>query len=209
MKRIPLNAMTPADLDALYERAEHAEETNRRITNYTAPRIRRALESLPAQCRYHGDRLDPDHLSWGREACCDTGEPALRRRVALEALTALTNLAPPARGGIVRTPAIVGETVDCGPVPTRTDTARTRPDTDTADTGPGVRVEYRATVPRHLVGAALAEALHAIDRATSTDTTRTPPDTDTPDSVRTPRRTETSAAISRAFDIPGDLTRPT
>ncbi|MFJ2628890.1 hypothetical protein ACIO6T_37370 [Streptomyces sp. NPDC087532] len=37
MKRIPLNAMTPADLDALYERAEHAEETNRRITNYTAP----------------------------------------------------------------------------------------------------------------------------------------------------------------------------
>ncbi|MFF1505310.1 hypothetical protein ACFVZR_37025 [Streptomyces sp. NPDC058316] len=64
-------------------------------------------------------------------------------------------------------------------------------------------------MPRHLVGAALAEALHAIDRATSTDTTRTPPDTDTPDSVRTPRRTETSAAISRAFDIPGDLTRPT
>ncbi|AXE76050.1 hypothetical protein [Streptomyces atratus] len=67
-------------------------------------------------------------------------------------------------------------------------------------------------MPRYLMGTALAEAPHAINRATSTDTTRTPPDTDIPDSVRTTRRTETSAAINRAFDIPvhpAPATRPT
>jgi hypothetical protein len=45
-----------------------------------------------------------------------------------------------------------------------------RPDTPPADTpghpSGGVRVEYRATVPRHLLGAAVAEALGAIERET-------------------------------------------
>jgi hypothetical protein len=73
---------------------------------------------------------------------------------------------PDADGGHVRTPFIVGETVDCGPLPTSTDTARTRPDTDVPDTSGGVRVEYRARVPRHLMGAAFAEALDLIARET-------------------------------------------
>lgn len=46
--------------------------------------IRRALEQLPAACRYHGTRLDSD--SPRREACCDTGLPSRLRRDALAAL---------------------------------------------------------------------------------------------------------------------------
>lgn len=48
--------------------------------------IRAALNELPNACRYHQDRLDPDRPGWGREACCDTGLPALRRRNAMAAL---------------------------------------------------------------------------------------------------------------------------
>lgn len=48
--------------------------------------IRSALGELPDVCRYHQDRLDPDRPGWGREACCDTGLPALRRREAMAAL---------------------------------------------------------------------------------------------------------------------------
>ncbi|MFG2404216.1 hypothetical protein ACGFR8_07730 [Streptomyces brevispora] len=182
MTRTPLENLTAEGLDQLYARLEAAESVTRRIP-HAAHRIREALEQLPEQCRYHRDRLDPDHLSRGREACCDTGVPSRRRRVALDALDGLT--APPpdtcpdtgpdtvsARGGALRTGVLVGESPDCGPLPTSTDTARTPPDTDT---GQGVRVEYRATVPRYLLGAALAEALGAID-----DATRTPPPGDAP-----------------------------
>lgn len=56
------------------------------------PALRRALAELPAVCRYHGERLDPDGPSWAREACCDTGKPAMRRRKAEEALRALVVL---------------------------------------------------------------------------------------------------------------------
>lgn len=42
--------------------------------------IQAALMSLPKQCRYHGDNLDSD-TPW-RQACCDTGRPALLRREA-------------------------------------------------------------------------------------------------------------------------------
>ncbi|MGI5461083.1 hypothetical protein ACQEWB_49620 [Streptomyces sp. CA-249302] len=41
-----------------------------------------------------------------------------------------------------------------------------------ADDGPphkGVRIEYRATVPRHLLGAAIAEAFEIIERETRPD----------------------------------------
>ncbi|MGW2740664.1 hypothetical protein ACWC4D_41550 [Streptomyces sp. NPDC001288] len=55
-----------------------------------APSIRRALLKLPAECRYHGDQIEPHQPSYGREACCDTGEPSMRRRKAEEALRALT-----------------------------------------------------------------------------------------------------------------------
>lgn len=57
--------------------------------------IRAALSTLPAQCRYHGDRTDPDR--YGRmtrsEACCDTGIPAHRRKQAEAALARLRALA--------------------------------------------------------------------------------------------------------------------
>jgi hypothetical protein len=50
--------------------------------------IRKALEELPAQCRYHGDATAPSDRGrlFGREACCDTGVPAQRRKVAEQAL---------------------------------------------------------------------------------------------------------------------------
>ncbi|MEU9033816.1 hypothetical protein AB0D45_02710 [Streptomyces sp. NPDC048352] len=177
MKRVRLDDMTTDDLDDLYARLEAAEALAERLS-YADPHIRRALEQLPERCRYHGERLDPDHYSWGREACCDTGTPSLLRRRALAALDQLTAPPPdtgpdtstdtvPASGGIVRTPVLAGETVDCGPLPTSTDSVRTGEDTDTEDTGHGVRIQYRARVPRHLVGDAVAEALGIIARETA------------------------------------------
>ncbi|MEU0275946.1 hypothetical protein [Streptomyces sp. NPDC006307] len=177
MKRIRLDDMTTADLEDLYARLEAAEALADRLS-YAEQHIRRALEQLPERCRYHGERLDPDHYSWAREACCDTGTPSLRRRRALAALDQLTAPPPdtspdtstdtvPASGGIVRTPVLAGETVDCGPVPTSTASVRTGEDTDTGDTEQGVRIEYRARVPRHLLGDAVAEALGIITRETA------------------------------------------
>lgn len=53
--------------------------------------IQAALEALPAQCRYHGEATEPsdrDRL-FGREACCDTGISAQRRKKAEQALHVL------------------------------------------------------------------------------------------------------------------------
>lgn len=52
--------------------------------------IRAALESLPAQCRYHGENTQPRDTLFGREACCDTGIPARRRKAAEQALHQLS-----------------------------------------------------------------------------------------------------------------------
>lgn len=71
-----------------------------------------------------------------------------------------------AHGGVVRTPPDTGETGDCGPLPTRADTVRTRQDDDCPESSDGVRIEYRARVPRHMAGAAFAEALDLIARET-------------------------------------------
>lgn len=60
-----------------------------------------------------------------------------------------TSVRPPASGGLVR-PGTVW--------------------TDPGERPDGVRVEYRARVPRNLVGAAFAEALAAIEEATRPDT---------------------------------------
>lgn len=49
--------------------------------------LRRAVEELPAKCRYHDDTTP--YGVW-REACCDTGVPARRRALAEKALDALT-----------------------------------------------------------------------------------------------------------------------
>ncbi|NUP42331.1 MAG: hypothetical protein HOY76_36200 [Streptomyces sp.] len=48
-----------------------------------------ALSALPKQCRYHGDRTAPPPGLLSREACCDTGVPAHRRKAAEEVLARL------------------------------------------------------------------------------------------------------------------------
>ncbi|MEV3980788.1 hypothetical protein [Nonomuraea sp. NPDC049758] len=51
-----------------------------------AAALRVALSSLPESCPYHGPHLEPRDRLFGREACCDTGVPAMRRRKAEQAL---------------------------------------------------------------------------------------------------------------------------
>ena len=150
------------------------------------PAIRQALAALPARCRYHGERLERDRPSWGGPECCDTGAPALLRRQAeasLKALTLAIAAVPDsvstdtghATGGIVRTPP-VDDTRPHGCAPlTSPDKVRTPPTGRGPDTPGGVRVEYRARVPRHLLGAALAEAADAIHAARTN-----PPEESTP-----------------------------
>lgn len=60
--------------------------------------VAKALEELPAKYRYHGENVeDTHHLRWGPppHACCDTGRPALLRRLAEEALRDLTEREAP------------------------------------------------------------------------------------------------------------------
>jgi hypothetical protein len=143
---------------------QRAEETLRRARE-AVPVIARALDSLPKTCRYHGDRLDPaEYGGWGRTACCDTGEPARRRQQAELALLVLTttpaDTRPDTSADTVRTPEAPADTHPL----TSADTVRTRPD-PSADTDPeGSRFEYRARVPRHLTGAALAEGVAELHR---------------------------------------------
>ena len=47
-----------------------------------AATIRAALRKLPSACRYHGDKTAPPPGLIRREACCDTGAPAQRRKEA-------------------------------------------------------------------------------------------------------------------------------
>lgn len=101
---------------------------------------------------------------------------------------------PPARGSIVRT---IGETSDHDPTPTSTNTVRTSTDTAPTDNNPGVRITYTARVPRHLLGAALTEALNHIARETGTDTA---PDT-------SGHRAQARAASADASDLPPTLIR--
>lgn len=48
-----------------------------------------ALSKLPKTCRYHGDETDPPSGLIRREACCDTGTAAHRRKAAEEVLARL------------------------------------------------------------------------------------------------------------------------
>ena len=56
------------------------------MTDYDAAIIQRALDHLPAECHYHGDKLVRDYGMWRGEACCDTGKASLARREAEAAL---------------------------------------------------------------------------------------------------------------------------
>ncbi|BBA98298.1 hypothetical protein RVR_4430 [Actinacidiphila reveromycinica] len=104
-------------------------------------------------------------------------------------------------GGIVRTGPDIGERPDCGPLPTRPDTVRTR--TDSAPGG--VRFAYTARIPRRQLGAAVVEALTLLAAEISPDTVRTAPDTDAPDTSG--RRSEIRASIADAFDLPPSILR--
>lgn len=73
-------------IDAELARGQEAEAKVAALRE-RLPVLRRAVETLPATCRYH-DETHP-HGSW-REACCDTGVPARRRALAEQALNALT-----------------------------------------------------------------------------------------------------------------------
>ncbi|GAA2948685.1 hypothetical protein ACFPN0_14965 [Kitasatospora cinereorecta] len=139
---------------------------------------------------------------------------------------------PDMSGGIVRTPRDIGETHDCGPLPTRADTVRTRPDSDGPDNDPGVRFTYRATVPRRLVGAAFAEAFAHLGEALHPPEPEPEPAKATVccvcgatsayenykgdlfcwpcangEPVPADRRAQVAAAIATAFDLPPDILR--
>ncbi|MEV4837777.1 hypothetical protein AB0K05_24865 [Nonomuraea sp. NPDC049486] len=53
--------------------------------------IRAALVQLPVTCQHHGNNTKPRDGFPGREACCDSGIPARRRRLAAETLQALSD----------------------------------------------------------------------------------------------------------------------
>jgi len=57
------------------------------LSAHDATLIQRALDTIPAECRYHGDNLERDYGMHGTGSCCDTGKPSLYRREAEAALT--------------------------------------------------------------------------------------------------------------------------
>lgn len=62
-------------------KADHAAMPDR-----DARLIQRALEALPAECRYHGENFEQDYGMHGTGSCCDTGKPSLYRHHAEAAL---------------------------------------------------------------------------------------------------------------------------
>jgi len=59
------------------------------VTGQDLAAIRAALQHLPAECRYHGDRIATDQPFRYGAACCETGRSALARRRAEQALARL------------------------------------------------------------------------------------------------------------------------
>lgn len=170
MNRIPLSALTEATLGELYDRLDDAEAAAA-VARHAMPTLRKAVKELPAMCRYHGDRLDPDRFAWGREACCDTGTPARRRREAETALDVIDQAAAPRRrtGPSAATAAARSQTPD---------TVRT------AGHATGGHV-------RELSGG--RESISANQPATSADTIRTTSGQACPDSPRFPFRVRPAA----------------
>ncbi|MGW9299414.1 hypothetical protein ACWHA3_01125 [Streptomyces cyaneofuscatus] len=72
--------------------------------------LRAALSELPSQCRYHGDRTDPPDGLIRREACCDTGVAAHRRKKAEAVLNRLNGLVADKRDFVdtYANPALIG-----------------------------------------------------------------------------------------------------
>lgn len=53
---------------------------------HNAAMIQRALETIPAECRYHGAEFEVDYGLHGVGSCCDTGRLPMYRKAAEEAL---------------------------------------------------------------------------------------------------------------------------
>jgi hypothetical protein len=68
--------------------------------------IRQALAELPAQCRYHGEHTAPHPGLYPREACCDTGTPAQRRKLAEQALARVAVTASDQRCSTSQAPGV-------------------------------------------------------------------------------------------------------
>ncbi|MEU4911613.1 hypothetical protein, partial [Streptomyces fradiae] len=87
---------TQLHTDGACEAVQRAETAEAAIDG-ALPDLRRAIDSMPTTCRYHGDRLDPDQ--YGRmvrsEACCDTGVAPRRAREARRAIDRLAALDEP------------------------------------------------------------------------------------------------------------------
>ncbi|MEV1202801.1 hypothetical protein [Microbispora rosea] len=79
---VALGWTPPAEGDA----DEPSEE--RALTSEERALIHAALRTLPTECRYHGANTEPEPRDrlYGREACCDTGIAAQRRKLAEQAL---------------------------------------------------------------------------------------------------------------------------
>ncbi|MET9701690.1 hypothetical protein [Streptomyces griseus] len=75
-----------------------------------ATALRDALSELPSRCRYHGDRTDPPDGLIRREACCDTGVAAHRRKKAEAVLNRLTGVVADERDFVdtYANPALIG-----------------------------------------------------------------------------------------------------
>ncbi|MYU24028.1 hypothetical protein [Streptomyces sp. SID8352] len=54
-----------------------------------AQTLQAAISELPRECRYHGNATAPPSGLIRREACCDTGIAAHRRKAAEEVLARL------------------------------------------------------------------------------------------------------------------------
>lgn len=110
-----------------------------------------------------------DNEPWSFDPATDSDGHTRAEATLAAALAAAPDDRPdsPGRtGGMVRTRPASEDWPDRGAHPTSADSARTGPDNSPAANG-GVRVEYRATVPRHQLGAAVAEAFGAIAQATA------------------------------------------
>lgn len=73
------------------ERRQHGLKARQetRLARIDVALIRDALKELPEKCWYHGDQLVRACGRDRQKPCCDTGMPALTRRVAEEALKRL------------------------------------------------------------------------------------------------------------------------
>ena len=111
-----------------------------------------------------------DNEPWSFDPATDSDGHARAEATLAAALAAPPDDRPDSpdrHGGTARTGLVGEDRPDCGAFATSADSVRTGSDNGPADNDGGVRVEYSARVPRHQLGAAVAEAFGAINEATA------------------------------------------